>query len=157
MPPRPGRQKIAPSDPRRRAAMPGAEPGWRGRACDLSGVHVLVVDDDLDARTMLRQVLAHLGASVSAEGSAESALASLRDARPHLIITDLAMPGRGGCWLIQQVRARPGGNAIPIIAVTAYGAEYPAQQVREVGGDAFLRKPIDIDMLAAVVARFSGR
>ena len=106
---------------------------------------------------MLQQFLAHLGASVSAERSAESALASLRDASPHLIITDLAMPGRDGCWLIQQVRARPGGLAIPIIAVTAYGAEYPAQQVREVGGDAFLRKPIDIDVLAAVVARFSGR
>ena len=69
----------------------------------LDGVHLLVVDDNLDARTIYKQILVYAGASVLVVGSATAAVRSLRHVRPDVVISDLSMPRRDGLWLIDWI------------------------------------------------------
>src|SRR6058998_2526635 len=88
----------------------------------LDGVRVLVVDDARNVRQVVTDILTQDGATVTAVGSAEEALAALERERPDVLLSDLAMPGKGGYWLIGQVRALPPdrGGATPAVAFTAY-------------------------------------
>ena len=81
--------------------------GWLNDGPRLDGVRVLVVDDARDVREAVTDILAEDGAKVTAVGSAEEALAALQGERPDVLLSDLAMPGKGGYWLIAQVRAAP--------------------------------------------------
>ncbi len=73
----------------------------------LHGVRVLVVDDMLDVRDVVTEILERGGAVVTAVGTAEEALEVLQRERPNVLLSDLSMPGKGGYWLIGQVRALP--------------------------------------------------
>jgi CheY-like chemotaxis protein len=78
----------------------------------LDGARVLVVDDTASVLQVLRDILEMDGAIVTAVDGAEEALAILQEERPDVLLSDLAMPGRGGYWLIGQVRCRPSGAAL---------------------------------------------
>src|SRR2546425_7517937 len=88
----------------------------------LDGVRVLVVDDALDVQEVVTEVLSQDGARVTTVGSAEEALAALQSERPDVLVSDLAMPGKGGYWLIGQVRALPPerGGVTPAVALTSW-------------------------------------
>jgi len=88
----------------------------------LDGLMVLVVDDNRAVRDALVEMLAQAGATVIAEESAEEALATLTRERPDALLSDIAMPGHDGLWLISQVRALPAdqGGETPAIAVTGH-------------------------------------
>src|ERR1051325_1281443 len=88
---------------------------------DIEGVHVLVVEDTDDSRDMLQVVLEYCGALVTAAESAERAKQILETLRPHVLVTDIAMPD-DGVALISEVQAiaRTKALEIPAIAVTAY-------------------------------------
>ena len=73
----------------------------------LDGIRVLVVDDEPYLRQLVTEILEHGGATVTAVGSAEEALEALQCERPRVLLSDLSMPGKGGYWLIGQVRALP--------------------------------------------------
>jgi len=73
----------------------------------LDGVRVLVVDDASAVLDVVTAILVQHGASVTAVGTAEAALDVLRRERPTVLVSDLSMPGKGGYWLIGQVRALP--------------------------------------------------
>jgi CheY-like chemotaxis protein len=73
----------------------------------LGGVSVLVVDDYEPVRTVVAAMLEHCGATVTAVSSADEALEALKRERPDVLVSDLAMPDKGGYWLIGQVRALP--------------------------------------------------
>src|SRR5688572_3222487 len=90
----------------------------------LSGVYVLVIDDNWDARELHKAFLEHFGAVVKAVDSAVAALDTIGRAIPDVIVTDLAMPGASGTWLLEQLRKTPRGFAVPVIAVTAYDTRY---------------------------------
>ena len=109
----------------------------------LSGIHVLVVDDNDDARDVLKAVLSFLGALTTARASATSAVAVLTLVTPDVIVTDLTMPGRDGYWLLQQVRAS--GRGIPVLAVTAN----KHADLTAFDGGAY--KPVDLEQLADVI------
>jgi CheY-like chemotaxis protein len=125
----------------------------------LDGVRVLVVDDTPYVREIITAILTQDGARVTAVGSAEEALATLQSARPDVLLSDLAMPGRGGYWLIGQVRALSPelGGATPAAALTAYtGPEHRASVLRA-GFQLHVAKPVAIETLIATVATLALR
>ena len=120
----------------------------------LAGVRVLIVDDAPYVREVVVAILTQDGAKVTAVGSAEEALAALQSERPDVLLSDLAMPGRGGYWLIGKVRALPPerGGVTPAAALTAYtGPEHRASVLRA-GFQLHVEKPIALEALISVVA-----
>lgn len=110
----------------------------------LDGVHVLVVDDNADARTIYRNMLAYAGAWVIDVPSAMAAVKRLRHFRPDVVVSDLSMPRRDGLWLVDWIRKRDRrlGGHLPAIAVTARDDLYHAGAAEKAGFDAYLRKPV---------------
>src|SRR4029077_9240234 len=120
----------------------------------LDGVRVLVVDDASYVRDVVTDILEQDGAVVTAAETAEKALELLQRERPNVLLSDLTMPGKGGYWLIGQVRALPPerGGVTPAAALTAYtGPEHRASVLRA-GFQLHLEKPISLDALIGVVA-----
>jgi CheY-like chemotaxis protein len=125
----------------------------------LEGVRVLVVDDAPSVRAVVTDILAQDGAKVTAVDSAEAALAALQRERPDVLLSDLAMPGKGGYWLIGQVRALPAelGGVIPAVALTANtGPEHRASVLRA-GFQLHVEKPIGLEALVGAVASLAPR
>jgi CheY-like chemotaxis protein len=120
----------------------------------LDGVRVLVVDDTASVLAVLRDILELNGAIVTAVDGAEQALAILQEERPDVLLSDLAMPGRGGYWLIGQVRALPPerGGATPAAALTAFGGPEHRASVLRAGFQYHVEKPVGVRELIGVVA-----
>ncbi|MBI4782066.1 MAG: response regulator [Oscillatoriophycideae cyanobacterium NC_groundwater_1537_Pr4_S-0.65um_50_18] len=120
----------------------------------LHNVQILVVDDEQDTRELLTFLLEHQGASVTAVASAAEALASLRQLRPDLLLSDIGMPDMDGYELMQQLRAlqpEQGGD-IPAIALTAYVGEHDQQQSLKAGFQRHIAKPVQPDVLVKAIA-----
>jgi CheY-like chemotaxis protein len=119
----------------------------------LGGVSVLVVDDYESVRTVVAAMLEHCGAAVTAVGSADEALEVLKRERPDVLVSDLAMPDKGGYWLIGQVRALPPerGGLTPAAALTGFtGPEHRASILRA-GFQYHIEKPVTLEKLVGVV------
>src|SRR5437660_11437995 len=127
------------------------------RIADAPHLHVgqvLVVDDMLDVRDVVTEILERGGAVVTAVGTAEEALEVLQRERPNVLLSDLSMPGKGGYWLIGQVRALPPerGGTTPAAALTAYtGPEHRASVLRA-RSQYHVAKPVSMQELIGVVA-----
>ena len=120
----------------------------------LGGIRVLVVDGSNLVRATVTAMLEHYGAAVTAVASADEALEALQRERPDVLVSDLAMPGQGGYWLISQVRALPPerGGATPAAALTGFtGPEHRASILRA-GFQYHVEKPVTLQQLAGVVA-----
>jgi len=120
----------------------------------LGGIRVLVVDGSNLVRATVTAMLEHYGAAVTAVASADEALEALQRERPDVLVSDLAMPGKGGYWLISQVRALPPerGGATPAAALTGFtGPEHRASILRA-GFQYHVEKPVALQQLAGVVA-----
>jgi CheY-like chemotaxis protein len=127
---------------------------WLNDGSRLGGVRVLVVDDARNVREVVTDILKHDGAMVTAVGSAEEALAALQRERPDVLLSDLAMPGKGGYWLIGQVRALPPerGGVTPAAALTAFSGPEHRASVLRAGFQLHVEKPIGLDALIGAVA-----
>jgi PAS domain S-box-containing protein len=124
---------------------------------NLSGVRVLVVDDDEDSLNFARAVLENCGAQVATAVSAREALEAIKIRKPDVLVSDMGMPTQDGYNLIQQVRAIDGGAEIQAVALTAYArVEERVRALRE-GFQIHLPKPIDSAELVAVVASLVSR
>jgi CheY-like chemotaxis protein len=120
----------------------------------LGGVRVLVVDDYEPFRAGLAAMLECRGAAVTAVGSADEALEAVQREHPDVLVSDLAMPDRGGYWLIGQVRALPPerGGLTPAAALTGFtGLEHRASILRA-GFQYHIEKPVTLEKLARIVA-----
>lgn len=119
---------------------------------ELDGVHVLVVEDTDDSREMLRLALEHCGAFVTTAATPEEAKQVLATLRPHILVTDIAMPN-DGVHLIREVRALAGtkGIRIPAIAVTAYQGR--REELLAEGFADLVEKPLDPFKLCRVIRR----
>jgi len=124
--------------------------GSEVRAIDLADIHVLVVDDNEDTLDVLGVALHQFGANVFKARNARDALTIMKTIRLNAIVSDLAMPGEDGLWLLRQIRQLK-------IAVTAHRDRYAAERVTDLGFEAFLTKPIDPFDLARTVASLVGR
>jgi two-component system chemotaxis response regulator CheY len=119
----------------------------------LPRLHILVVDDNGDARYLYRRLLEHRGAEVTECDSGPAGLAALARRVPDLIIADLAMPKMDGIEFIRAVRRLPGPvGQVPAICITSFGRAEYRQRAREAGYQAFLVKPFDMDQLLAASA-----
>ncbi len=129
------------------------------RAPRLDGVHVLLVEDDVDAREMLRVILVDAGAAVSTAHTVETALDASAADRPDVLVSDIGLPGRDGYALLRELRdseTREGSRMLPAIALTAFAAVEDRQRAFAAGFQFHLPKPVDPAHLVALVAR-AGR
>ncbi len=124
---------------------------------DLSGLRVLVVDDEPDTLDLLKRVLSDSRAQVAAAPSVEAALATLAGFEPHVLISDVSMPGRDGYELIRAVRTMSSSEQLPAAALTAYTGADDADRAREAGFQVHLSKPVEPEQLVRVVAHLAGR
>ncbi|XXX79094.1 response regulator [Sorangium sp. So ce134] len=128
-------------------------------ASDLGGLHVLLVEDDEDARELLQEVLSQHRAEVTAVASAREALAAFCAARPHVLVSDIAMPGEDGYELIRIIRQRPphAGGDLPALALTAYARKEDQKRALDAGFHMHATKPIEPAALVAAVASLAAR
>ena len=105
------------------------------------GFRVLLVDDEEDLLSLWKLRLESNGYQVTTALSGEEALAKLSVINPHLVLTDLRMPGIDGLALFEAVRER--NKAIPVIIITAHGSIPEAVEATRQGVFSFLTKPID--------------
>ena len=124
----------------------------------LEGLHILVVDDNRDARIIYKAILGHSGAYVTVVQSAAAAVRALKQVHPDIILTDLSMPGRDGLWLCRWLRRREsrGSIHIPVVAVTAREDLYDRGVMADVGLDDWLVKPVSHRDLVRVVAHLAS-
>jgi CheY-like chemotaxis protein len=129
------------------------------RTMDLAGVRVLVVDDEDDTRDMVSAILKSQGAEVEVAASAAEAMAALPRARPHILVSDVEMPGQDGYELIRQVRrlAPEDGGKTPAAALTAYARPEDRMRALMAGFQIHVPKPVQPAELVAVVASLAGR
>ena len=119
----------------------------------LTGIRVLVVDDDTDSREFIAFVLEQLGAQVNTVTSAGEAIATLEQSQPNILLSDIGMPNMDGYMLMRQIRAMPPeqGGQILAIALTAYAGEIDRQQALEAGFQHHLAKPLEPNELVKVI------
>jgi len=114
---------------------------------------VLVVEDDIDVREMLGQVLQTEGYDVGLAGDGADALRRLRAERtPQVILLDLMMPVMNGWQFRDEQRRDPRLSRIPVIVLS--GDNGVERKAGALGADAFLRKPVDLDALLDTVSRY---
>jgi signal transduction histidine kinase/CheY-like chemotaxis protein len=118
---------------------------------DLSGLRVLVVDDQEDARELIARILRARQAEVWTSQDVTSALSLLGTVSFHVLVSDIGMPARDGYDLIREVRAK--GIGLPAIALTAFARPEERTRVLAAGYQAHLAKPVDPAHLALAVAR----
>jgi CheY-like chemotaxis protein/two-component sensor histidine kinase len=110
---------------------------------DLSGMEILVVEDDHEAREMLSMVLRERGATVRLVHDHAEALAALASARPHVLVSDIGLPGKDGYELVRDMRrGEAGGTRLPAIALTAFARAKDREMALDAGFDAHCAKPL---------------
>ena len=142
-------------------AIPMADPsGFEGLVPDLSGVDVLVADDNATSQLLLRNMLQSLGAKCVVASDGAEALRLFQHGDFDLAIMDIEMPGMTGIEAIKLIRQSETGSRrrLPIIAVTAYGLSANREVILSSGADEVVSKPImAIDQIASAAARVLGQ
>jgi CheY-like chemotaxis protein len=125
----------------------------------LDHLRVLVVDDEADVRELVSTILQESGAEVRAVTSAAEALAALEPFQPHVLVSDIGMPGEDGYALMRQVRSRDvaQGGRVPAIALTAYAREDDRRRALLVGFQTHISKPVNPADLVVLAASLAGR
>lgn len=127
----------------------GLEPG-------AGPVRILVVDDVLDNRALLCEMLRPVGFEVAEAGDGVQALEVFERWAPHVVLMDLRMPVMDGYEAIRRIKATAAGRAIPIIAVTASVFGDDQELVLKTGADAYLRKPFRTEELFEILEKSLG-
>jgi CheY-like chemotaxis protein len=126
---------------------------------NLDGVRILAVDDDLDARLLVREILSAAGADVHTADSGEEALDAIKRVKPHVLLADLGMPRMDGFELIQRVRTSddPAVHDVVAAALTAYARSEDRAKALRSGYEIHLSKPIDPAELVTTMAALARR
>lgn len=130
-----------------------AGPGALEAPVDLRGLRVLVVDDNDDARTLIRHLLSEASARVLDVASVERAIDAVDSFRPDVLISDLAMPGEDGFDLIRRLRAAGWtSERLPAIALSAYARDSDRRRALQAGYQAHFAKPPEPRRIVAAVS-----
>jgi PAS domain S-box-containing protein len=113
---------------------------------------VLVVDDNIDARDMLAELLSMVGHEVKTAGDGPAALEVARSFAPQVAVLDIGLPGMNGHELARCLRRLDGGGQMRLIALTGYGQSSDREKCIEAGFDGHFVKPIDLESLLEWVA-----
>ncbi|HEY1629037.1 MAG TPA: ATP-binding protein [Tepidisphaeraceae bacterium] len=125
----------------------------------LAGIKVLVVDDEPDARDLIRRVLEDCQAQVLTAASAAEAMSLLNAEKPHVLVSDIGMPETDGYEFLRQVRllSNQNGGKIPAIALTAFARSEDRTRALMSGYQVHVAKPVEPAELVATVASVVGR
>ena len=127
-------------------------------ALPLSGLRVVVVDDEMDARELVAAVLTESGARVVAVSSVSEAIQAVERHRPDVLVSDIGMPSEDGYSLMRRLRAMEKTvGRIPAAALTAYATVQDRTRALLAGYSSHLPKPIEPAELTQVVATLAGR
>lgn len=121
---------------------------------NLTGMRVLVVEDDPSTRELLVTILELCGAEVVATDSVAEAMTLVASAPPEAIVSDISMPDEDGYALIRRLRTQ--GLNIPVVALTAHRYEHTRQRTLAAGFREHLTKPVEPERLCETVAAFAG-
>ena len=126
---------------------------------ELAGVKVLVVDDQPDARELIRRVLEDCSAEVLLAGTTAEALRLVETERPDVLVSDIGMPDVDGFELLRRIRALGSdrGGRVPAIALTAFARSEDRTRALRGGFLVHVSKPVDPSELVATVASVAGR
>ena len=121
---------------------------------NITGLHVLLVDDDDETRMAMRQIVARAGAAVEDVPSAVAAIARLERDRVDVLVSDIDMPGMDGYALLRTVRGTPSRRVrrTPAIALTSHASPTARRAALAAGFQAHLAKPVDAIDLCLVMA-----
>lgn len=136
-----------------------SEAATTGSLPDLFGLHVLVIEDDDDARQLLVDVFQFAGATVTACRDAYAGLENLDTGRPSdVVVCDLALPRMDGLAFLRALRAHPDPQTrrTPMIAVTAYYELYGPNELRAMGCEAYMAKPLSLDRICDAVRKLGS-
>ncbi len=124
----------------------------------LGGLRLLIVDDEPDARELLAAAFTQMGARVHVVASADDALQAIDRDRPHVLISDIGMPGKDGYSLAQRLRAAEAGGQqrLPAVALTAYATAEDVKRALAAGYDLHVAKPVDALTLAHTLVELSA-
>ena len=142
-----------------RATAATAAPAAADLVPQLTGLRLLIVDDEADAREFLARVLSERGADVHTASSTAEALRAFDQQTPDVLISDIGMPVSDGYDLIKAVRARPAarGGTVPALALTAFARSEDRQRALLAGYQAHLAKPAQPTELITQIASLAGR
>ncbi len=128
-------------------------------SANLSGIKVLVVDDERDSRELLQRVLEQCGATVAIADSAEHALPMMKDLRPDILVSDIGMPDVDGYEFLRRVRTLPAaeGGTVPAVALTAFARSEDRTKSLLAGFLSHVSKPAEPTELIATIASVVGR
>ncbi len=135
-----------------------AKTGWEAPAHSLDGLSILVVDDEMDARTVVAETLRLEGAQVTVTDSAGSAFKHLQAVGAHfdILVTDIGMPEEDGYSLVRKLRSLKVGRHMLAIAVTGYASKGDVAAAIEAGFDLHVPKPVDFDTFVPMVRRLAA-
>jgi CheY-like chemotaxis protein len=122
----------------------------------VSGVRVLVADDNRDAADTLAALLSALGNEVTVAYDGVEAVEAARAFRPQVIMLDIGMPRLDGYRAAREIRKHPDAQGIKLVALTGWGQDDDRRRAREAGFDAHLVKPAELDALCRVLADVAG-
>ena len=108
---------------------------------------VLLIDDEPSILDATRTGLLDRGFNVKTVEGPEAAIQAIRSLKPSIVVSDLVMPGTNGFELFQQVRQQKDLSAIPFIFLTGVDDYYARKFGKEIGGAAYITKPVDLDEL----------
>jgi len=129
-----------------------------GPSHSLDGLSILVVDDEMDARTVVAETLRLEGAQVTVTDSAGSAFKHLQAVGAHfdILVTDIGMPEEDGYSLVKKLRSLKVGRHILAIAVTGYASKGDVTAAIQAGFDLHVPKPVDFDTFVPMVRRLAA-
>lgn len=124
----------------------------------LKGVKVLAVDDEADARKLISHILTESGATVTAVECADDAITAMKHSQPHVLISDIGMPGTDGLEFLRKVRLLPAtvGGSTPAIALTAFARPEDRARALLAGYQLHIAKPVDSSELLSSVAMLAN-
>jgi hypothetical protein len=148
-------------EPERRHPKAGGEAQglYTDMCAEIAGVKVLVVDDEPDARTLVKRLLEDCNAVVFTAASAAEALETLQVERPDVLVSDVGMPTKDGYEFMKQVRALPEnrGGKTPALALTAYARAEDRMRAIRTGFQMHVPKPVEPAELITMIASLAGR
>lgn len=124
----------------------------------LKGVRILVVEDENDNRNVLEAVLLRCGAAIVSATTADDAVEKTRAWKPDVILSDILLPGRDGCQMLEEIRqlGPAEGGQTPAMALSVHGRPNDHERALQAGFTIFRQKPIEPADLAFDLARLAG-
>ena len=126
-------------------------------AHDLQPLRVLVIEDNQDARQMLRVLLTMEGHEVREAVNGTAGIQAAADMNPDVVLLDIGLPDLDGYEVARRLRAGPGGHSMVLVALSGYGQDDDRGQTRDAGFDAHLVKPTSAERLGQIITELVAR